>query len=100
MSSKSYLLDSFIRETKWLYNPPVEADTNNVKRQRIAKAIIEIMKKELTQKQLDCFKLVIIEEHSITEAAKILGVNKSTVSRHIARAKDIIQQALKYSFIW
>ena len=100
MNCKSYCLDQFIRETQWLFHPPEDADEYHVKRERVIKAIVQVMKKELSERQLDCFRSVVIEQKTVTETALRLGLNKSTVSRHLRRAKEKIQQALKYSFLW
>ena len=59
--------------------------------------IREICDRELTPRQREAILLCVFEGLTETEAAKRLGLNKSTVSRHIARAKKRIERSLRYA---
>ena len=52
---------------------------------------------ELTARQREMLRLRYEEEMSVTEIARMLGVNKSTVSRTITRAKHRLYRCLRYA---
>ncbi len=62
------------------------------------KAVIMAIDEELTNKQREVLLLYYFEGKSTIEIAKMLGVNKSSVSRLLSRAKMRIQKVLKYNF--
>lgn len=62
-----------------------------------SKTVREICDRELTEKQKEAVALCIFEGVSVTRAAARLGVNKSTVSRHLDRARHRIEQSLRYA---
>ena len=90
-------LDSFTRQMKWLACPP-DIDPSLDRRSAMLSAIRQISERELTQRQRTAMNLCFFEGMSVTEAASIMGLNKSTVSRHLNAAKSRIEQALRYSF--
>ncbi len=68
----------------------------------LLEAIRQVSERELTERQRRVFDMCFFEEMSVTEAAEILMLNKSTVSRHLSAAKKRIVNSLRYSFfpIW
>ncbi len=90
-------LDSFTRQMKWLACPP-QIDPSLDRRSALMSAIRQISERELTQRQRAAMNLCFFEGMSITEAASVMNVNKSTVSRHLSAAKARIEQSLRYSF--
>jgi DNA-directed RNA polymerase specialized sigma24 family protein len=91
-------LESFARSMRGLYSPP-SIDPTLDRRRAMLSAIKQVSERELTDKQREVMQLCFFEGRSITEAANVLGKNKSTVSRHLAAAKRRIEQSLKYSFL-
>ena len=50
---------------------------------RMAKFLVDAMDKRLTERQKTCITMVFFDGKKQTEVAEIIGVSKSTVSRHI-----------------
>ena len=57
------------------------------------------MKSELTERQQEILSAFYFKGMTVTEISKDLGVNKSTVSRHLARSKEKLKGALRYGYI-
>ena len=57
----------------------------------------EICDRELTARPRQVIRLCVLEGLTETEVARRLGINKSTVSRHVARAKHRIERSLRYA---
>ena len=53
---------------------------------------------ELTARQRQMIRMYYDEGKSMTKIARLLHVNKSTVSRTIARGRNRLKKCLKYSF--
>lgn len=51
---------------------------------------------ELTEKQREAMRLYYIEQIKMSDIAKILGVNVSTVSRNIKRGRTRLKKCLRY----
>ncbi len=58
-----------------------------------------IINNELTQKQSICLRYRYINKKSQAEIAQMLHLSQPTVSRHIAGAKEIVNNKLKYCHI-
>lgn len=71
---------------------------NNEQKSSAENAVIMAIDEELTDKQRNVLLLYYFEGKSIIEIAKMLGVNKSSVSRLLSRAKMRIEKVLKYNF--
>ena len=71
---------------------------NNEQRLSAENAVIMAIDEELTDKQREVLLLYYFEGKSTIEIAKMLGVNKSSVSRLLSRAKMRIEKVLKYNF--
>lgn len=62
-----------------------------------AAAVRELCERELTAKQRQALELCVFDGMSVTQAAAQLGVNKSTVSRHIRSARKRLEKAVRYA---
>lgn len=69
---------------------------NGDSRRRLIKNLRRAMESELTPRQHQIMQLYFMEGAKISEIAKALGVNKSTVSRTLTRGKSRLQRCLKY----
>ena len=72
-------------------------ESTNLGNLQVAKAVLRsAISQELTQRQLECVQLYFYE--GLTEAAigKRLGVSKSTVCRHLQKAKRRLGRAVSY----
>ncbi len=70
------------------------ASTSN---KQIIKYLREIINEDLTKTQKQYIIMYYLNNMKIPEIARELGVNKSTVSRTIQRAKNRIYERLKYT---
>ncbi|MBE6838812.1 MAG: sigma-70 family RNA polymerase sigma factor [Ruminococcus sp.] len=76
-----------------MFNSP----SNDDRLRRIAKlALVDIIKSELSEKQRKYIILYYYKGLKIDEIAKQSGVNKSTVSRTLSRARANIARRMKY----
>ena len=87
-------LDKKLRE---MYNSRL-AETNNETLKKVRHALVEIIKNDLTERQKETVVLYYYKKMNMTEIADILGVNVSTVSRTLARARKNICDRTKYYF--
>ena len=71
---------------------------NNEEKSGAKNAVIMAIDEELTHKQREVLLLYYFEGKSTIEIAKMLGINKSSVSRLLSRAKMRIEKVLKYNF--
>jgi len=55
---------------------------------------------ELSEMQKEIIRLLWYENLSVTKAAEILGVNKSTVTRQSQKAYDKLRNSLKYVMLY
>lgn len=65
--------------------------------QNLAKMIHAAIQYELTDPQRTYFTAYYLDGLTMEEIGEIHGVNKSTVSRTVKRARDRIERVLKYS---
>lgn len=73
-----------------------EPSDNRIKRERLTKLIRVIIAEELTARQRDMCSMYYYKHMTMPEIAEHFGVNKSTVSRTIARGLNRINQRVKY----
>ena len=73
-----------------------KGSSNKVKIERLKKMVALIIKQELTKRQKQILKLYFIDNFKYCEIAKMLNVNKSTISRTKDRAFKSIEKILKY----
>lgn len=64
----------------------------------ISKVLPIIIKNELTDRQSLCLRMFYIHGKNQIEIARELKLSQPTVSRHIATAKDIVNNCLSYCF--
>lgn len=69
---------------------------NNKNIERMKRALLKAIDTELTERQ----RQIVIEYYfnglSVTRIAEMLNVSKSTVSRHLSRARERLKTSLKY----
>ena len=92
----SYRNNEFIGDLAvWkLQNSP----DNDEQLQRLRRNLRRAREQELTERQQTMLRMYYDEGKSMTKIAMLLHVNKSTVSRTIARGKKRLKKCLKYSF--
>lgn len=87
---------SFERAENFIYNRP-EGQGNHVQILQIQSAALSIIREELSERQREVVQLYYFEGRNIPQIAAELGVNKSTVSRTLARGLHNIEKRLEYS---
>ncbi len=75
-----------------------QGTSNTVKIEALKKMIPHIIKNELTKKQRLILKLYFVKNLKYCQIAKLLKINKSTVSRTKQRAFNTIYKILKYYY--
>lgn len=70
-------------------------DQNHAK---MIKSIKNIMKGELTERQLRCITLYYGENMKLKDISSILNIGIPTISRHIKKAKARIKKMMSYYF--
>ena len=71
-----------------------ENAANRSQRERMLTAA---MGQELTPRQKQCMELCVLRGMSQVEAGRLLGLNKSTVCRHIQKATCALKRAAGYA---
>lgn len=79
---------------RWLRE---ESGDNSERLERLRRNLRRAREAELTERQQEMVRLYYDRGHSMARIAMELQVNKSTVSRTLARAKRRLYQHLKYS---
>lgn len=72
--------------------------TDKVKQDKIEQTVIRVIQEELTPRQQEVVTMYYFEKYNMVEISKMLGINKSSVSRIISRAKARIKKFLKYNY--
>lgn len=72
------------------------AGSNSVQRRLMIKVMRNIIENELSKRQRQMITLYYFQKINIPEIAKMLDVNRSTVSRTISRGRRNIMEKLKY----
>lgn len=73
---------------------PEEGMSNREWRETMMRSIRSIVEGGLTERQRDCVMLYYFGGLTVQKAAEELGLNKSTVSRHLAAARRKISRIL------
>jgi RNA polymerase sigma factor (sigma-70 family) len=81
--------------TAWLEE---HAQDNSEQLERLRRNLRKAREQELTPRQRQLLRLYFDEERTMTQIARELGINRSTVSRTIARAKRRLYHCLRYGF--
>ena len=75
-----------------------ESDDNGRRRQRLLHNLTKAVAEELTPRQREMLHPYYYEQLNMVQIAARLGVNKSTVSRTLCRARRRLHHILQYSF--
>ena len=76
-----------------------DIDSQKISRSAISSVLPLILKNDLTPRQRDCLKMKYVDELNQAEIAKRLGLSQPTVCRHIALAKNIVNNRLSYCLV-
>lgn len=71
---------------------------NSEQLSRLRRNLRAAREQELTPRQAEMLRLYFDEEKTMVQIAQELGINRSTVSRTIARAKARLYRCLRYTF--
>ena len=101
MNRTSFSLEIFGDRFPWAGNTTQFSD-NSKQLEMLKMSLRKAIKSELTDCQRHAVEEYYFNKKSVTEIAVDLGVNKSTVSRHLKRAREKLGHALKYGLfpIW
>ena len=72
------------------------SESNSVQHNLMIKVMRNVIENELSERQRQVITLYYFQKMNIPEIAKMLGVNRSTVSRTISRGRRNIMEKLKY----
>lgn len=90
------------RSSEWIGDMTVwlrdNSEDNSLRLERLRRNLRQAREKELTPRQKQMLEMHFEQNMSVSEIAQDLGVNVSTVSRTLKRAKDRIRRYLKYAF--
>lgn len=88
-------------EDQWQKYPAfydlISEESNSKKIQSAANLVGKVIASELTERQRQCVSLYFYGGLTMPEIALELGINKSSVSRAIGRAKTRIERSMKYA---
>ncbi len=71
-------------------------DDNAKTRQRLLVNLRRAIREEITEKEWQAMQMYYVREIKMTDIAKELGVNISTVSRNISRGREKLKRCLRY----
>ncbi len=90
-------LVSFERLESILDGSGQETGSTNRRDLAAAKAVLRAaLERELTDRQKECVRLYFFQGLTEEEAGRLLGVSKSTVCRHLQKAKKRLKRAVSY----
>lgn len=90
-------LDIFGDRYPWEGNR-YSAGDNRAAMAKMKRALLDVMRYELTDCQREVVEQFYFHDMSVTQIASERGCNKSTVSRHLKRAKVKIRRCLQYGY--
>lgn len=89
------------RSSEWIGDMTVwlqeNAEDNSVRLERLRRNLRQAREEELTPHQKQVLELHYDKQMSVTEIARHLGVNPSTVSRTLKRAQTRLRHYLQYT---
>lgn len=89
------------RSSEWIGDMTVwlreNSEDNSLQLERMRRNLRRAREKELTPRQKYLLELHYEQHMSVTEIARFLGVNASTVSRTLQRARNRLKRCLKYT---
>ena len=65
---------------------------------KMLRMLSRLTEEELTDRQRQCVQLYYFEGQKMRDVARLLGIQSSTVSRHLKKARSRMGQVLRYSF--
>lgn len=71
-------------------------NTNENNIQLIRRALPRVIEERLSDRQKDCIRLYYFENLNMNQTAAALGIERSTVSRTLKRARSKIKLSLEY----
>ena len=90
------------RSSEWIGDMTVwlreNSEDNSLQRERLLRNLKKARENELSECQRRVLELRYDQGMSVTQIARYLGVNASTVSRTLRRAQERLRRCLKYSF--
>lgn len=97
MSNRKIPLTEFTESLAGMieYNQKLQI-TNEREYKRLLKILSKVVAGELTDRQQECVIMKYYKNLTVTQIACELGVGKSTVSRHISKAKNRLYKILGY----
>lgn len=66
--------------------------------QEMLKVLTYAMQRELTKRQMDCVRMYYFDKVEMKEIANRLGIDISSVSRHLKRARQRLGVVMGYAF--
>lgn len=78
------------------YKSFLSGETNSQRLAEMKRTVLRIIEEELTESQREMTVMYYFREMTVTEIAESRGVNKSTVSRTLSRARSRIERVLRY----
>lgn len=81
--------------TVWLRE---NAEDNHEQMERLLRNLKKARANELTPRQQQMLEMRFEQNMRVTEIARELGLNRSTVSRTLRRAQERLRRCLQYSF--
>lgn len=97
MNNRKISLDIFGDRYPWERNDYSGGD-NHIRYNKLKQALLDAIKNELTDCQRNIVEEFYFKGKTVTVIAKEKGINKSTVSRHLQRARVKLERCLKYGF--
>lgn len=76
-----------------------DIDSQVISRRAISTVLPLIMKNDLTPRQQKCLKLKYVNNLNQAQIADMLNLSQPTVCRHIAIAKNIVNNRLSYCLV-
>ena len=74
-----------------------EQSTNSADLRAASAVLRTAMELELTGRQRECVRLYYYENRTMEQIGAVLGISKSTVCRHLQKAKRRLEKAVSYA---
>ena len=89
------------RSSEWMGDMTVwlreNAEDNHEQMERLLRNLRKARTQELTPRQQEILTLRYEQNMRVTEIARLLGLNRSTVSRTLKRAQERLRRCLQYA---
>lgn len=89
------LIENYYSDTEY----EADIDSQKINKKAISAVLPLIMQNDLTERQRSCLKLKYVNNLNQSEIAGKLNLSQPTVCRHIAIAKDIVNNRLSYCLV-